>query len=279
MRSCSTASHGGLLAVEDARGADVQPPLVAGELDHAAVGREVAAQDRQPAAGLDRVVQRPHDALSRRLGRLASVVADGPAGHRHRVLVQQAGLEQSPGDERDAAGLVEVRRDVPAPGLEVAQQRRPRADRVEVVDRQVHADLAGDGQQVQDRVRRAAGAGDRGDRVLQALAGDDLARADPALERLDAQAPGLDGDIGLRAVLGGDHRGAHRRDPEHLEGHGHGVGGELAAARARAGAGHGLELVQLLVGHAAGRVGAHASKTSWIVTSWPSKRPGRIEPP
>src|SRR4051794_26318000 len=41
--------HGRLLAVEDARGALVEAALVSGELDDAALGREVAAQDREPA--------------------------------------------------------------------------------------------------------------------------------------------------------------------------------------------------------------------------------------
>ena len=40
----------GLLRVEDARRAAVEQPLVAGELDDAALGREVAAEDREPAA-------------------------------------------------------------------------------------------------------------------------------------------------------------------------------------------------------------------------------------
>ena len=43
-----------------------------------------------------------------------------------RVGVQQPGLEQALGDQRDAAGLVEVGGDEAAAGLEVAQQRRAR---------------------------------------------------------------------------------------------------------------------------------------------------------
>ena len=43
-----------LLGVEDARRAAVVEPLVAGELDDAALGRERAAQDREPAGRLER---------------------------------------------------------------------------------------------------------------------------------------------------------------------------------------------------------------------------------
>ena len=50
--------HRLLLALEHPRGALVAAALVAGELDDAAFGREVAAQDREAARRLDRVVER-----------------------------------------------------------------------------------------------------------------------------------------------------------------------------------------------------------------------------
>ena len=59
----------GLLGVEDARRAAVMRALVAGELDDAAVRREVAAQDREPAGRLQRVVPRDDDLLAGRLER------------------------------------------------------------------------------------------------------------------------------------------------------------------------------------------------------------------
>ena len=64
-----------------------------------ALGREVAAQDRQAAGRLDRVVDGPHDLLAGRLDRLARVLADRAAGDGRRVLVQHAGLEQALGDD------------------------------------------------------------------------------------------------------------------------------------------------------------------------------------
>ena len=63
--------HRVLLALEHARGALVVDALVAGELHDAAVGREVAAQDREAAGGLDRVVDRADDVLALGLLRLA----------------------------------------------------------------------------------------------------------------------------------------------------------------------------------------------------------------
>ena len=44
----------GVLGVEDASGAGVEDALVAGDLDDAALGGEVAAQDDEAAGGLER---------------------------------------------------------------------------------------------------------------------------------------------------------------------------------------------------------------------------------
>jgi hypothetical protein len=116
--------HRALLAVEDARRAAVVAALVAAELDHAALGREVAAQDRQAAGRLDRVVERADDLLALGLGGLACVLADGPA-----VTVIASSLSRPPswqalGDQRHAACRVQVGGDVAPAGLEVAGQRR-----------------------------------------------------------------------------------------------------------------------------------------------------------
>ena len=70
------------------------------------------------------------------------------------------------------------------------------------------------------------------------------------LDVLDVRAPVL------VVVFGRDHRRAAGADPQRLEGAGHRVGGELAAAGAGAGTGDALELVQFLVAHVAGVVGA-----------------------
>ena len=57
-------------------GPRVAAALVAGELHDAAVGREVAAQDREAAGRLERVVERAHDVLAGRLAGLVGVLAD-----------------------------------------------------------------------------------------------------------------------------------------------------------------------------------------------------------
>jgi hypothetical protein len=71
-----------------ARGAGVEAPLVAGELHDAALGREVAAQDREAAGRLERVVERPDDALA---GGLVGRVRDLPHRLAVTVIASRAG--------------------------------------------------------------------------------------------------------------------------------------------------------------------------------------------
>ena len=56
-----------LLGVEDARRAAVDEPLVAGELDDAPSGREVARRIAEAAGRLQRLLERDDDLLARRL--------------------------------------------------------------------------------------------------------------------------------------------------------------------------------------------------------------------
>ena len=178
------------------------------------------------------------------------------AGDRDRVAVEDAGVGEALEDHRHAAGGVEVGGDEAAAGLEVGEQRRRPRDPLEVVHRQLDPELVGERDQVQDAVGRAAGGADAGDRVLQRVAGDHLARGDVVGEDPDHQLADFLGDGVLVVVFGRDHRRAAGADPQRLEGAGHRVGGELAAAGAGAGAGDALQLVQFLIAHVARVVGA-----------------------
>ena len=76
----------------------------AGALDHGALRRERAAQDRQAAGAVDRVGQRVDDLAVRvRRGDVGEVLGHRAAGHGERVAVQQPGVEQRLHDHRDAA--------------------------------------------------------------------------------------------------------------------------------------------------------------------------------
>ncbi len=169
----------GLLAVEDPRRAAVPAAVVAGQLDHAAVGRERAAQDHETAGRLERPIAGPDDLLARRLDGRGGLLADRAARHGGRVARAAA-----PRSSRRRAS----RRMPPAwcrsaatkrpPGLRSASSGHPVAHGVEVVDGQRHAGFAGDREQVQHRVGRAAAGDDAGDRVLDGLAREDRAGRD-----------------------------------------------------------------------------------------------------
>ena len=141
---------------------------------------------------------------------VARVLADGPAGDRGRVAVQQPGLEQALGQRRATPpACVEVDRDVLPAGLEVGEQRGALADAVEVVDAQRSTPASrATASRCRTRVGRAAAGRDRGDRVLQRLARDDLARALAARSTSITSRPASSADLGLGRVLGRDHRTA-----------------------------------------------------------------------
>ena len=112
----------------------------------------------RPPVGLDRLVERPHHGLARRL--------PGPREPLRRCVrpvtviaspLRQPASSRRLRDQADAAGFVEVVGDVLAAGLHVGDQRRLLADAVEVVDVELDAGFAGDGQEVQHGVGRAAG--------------------------------------------------------------------------------------------------------------------------
>ena len=106
------------------------------------VRREVAAQDREPAGRLQRLVPRDDDLLA---GPLEHAVGDlaqrAPVDAAHASSCTTPAANELARDERDAARLEEVGRDEAAARLDVGDDRRPRRDRVEVVDLERDAGL------------------------------------------------------------------------------------------------------------------------------------------
>ena len=233
--------EGRLLTVEDARGAGVLVAIVAGELHDAALGRERPAEDREAAARLERLGHGTEDGRSLGpLARLGRLLAERAAGARGRVL-QEPCLEHALREEAHAAGARHVDGREAAAGLEIAEHRRARGDRVEVVDHERHVHLARDGEEVEDGVGGAGAGGDRRDGVLEGGAREEVARTEILRDHLHDELAGAARLVVLLRVVGGDLVGAHRRQAEHRDGDRHRVGGELAAACARAGAGVVLE--------------------------------------
>ena len=225
--------QGALLALEDAGGALEDVGVEAGALDDGALRSHRAVQDGDAAGLVDRVVQGAEDLAVqvRRVDR-GEVLGDGLAGDGEAVAVQQAGVEQCPHDDRHAADLVDVGHHVAAERLEVAQVRDPVADAVEVVERQLHLGLAGDGEQVQHGVGGAAEGHGHGDGVLERLLGHDVAGGDAQAQQVDHGLAGLAGEVVAAAVGRGRRGRAGQGHAEGLADAGHGVGGVHAAAGA-----------------------------------------------
>ena len=101
------------------------------------------------------------------------------------------------GNQSDAACLVHVGGDVPAAGLQVGDDRRALRDRVEVLELELDPDLVRDREQVEHAVRRAARAGDGGDRVLERLSGEDLRGPHVVAHELHHQLARLARGLGL----------------------------------------------------------------------------------
>ena len=142
----------GVLGVEDARGAGVQDALVAGDLDDAALGGEVALEDDEAAGGLERVVDGIDDLLVGCLDGVDGLFGEGLAGDGDQAAVDEACVEEPLREEARAACVLVVLGRVLAAGGEVADVRRAVADGVEVVDGEGDVELTRDGQQVQHGV-------------------------------------------------------------------------------------------------------------------------------
>ncbi len=72
---------------------------MAGDLDDAALGGEVALQDDEAAGGLERVVDGVDDGLVGRLDGERGFFGEGLAGDGDLAAVEEAGVEEALGEE------------------------------------------------------------------------------------------------------------------------------------------------------------------------------------
>ena len=208
-------------------------------------GARLPRRIARPPSLLERLRQRLDHCLPGGFVRAVEFFAERAAGHRPLVRMQQPGLEQALADDGHAAGLVHFRGSVGAPGSEVRQHRGLLRDAVEVLDRQLDAELIGGRQQVQHGIGGATGGHDAGDRVLETAPRDQAARGDAGAHEVHHEPAAFEGDIALGGTGRGDVVPAQWRDPEHLVGGRHRVGGELAPASAGPWAGVVLDVLEL----------------------------------
>ena len=177
----------GLFVVKHAGRSSHHGVLQASNLGNAAFRRQITLQYGQMALLVHRVGQRAdHVLVGAGKGRdILQYFGDGLASDRDAVAMQQTRRQQDLHDLGNAAGAVQVNRQVLAAGLEIAQDGRLLAHSFEVVNRPVHASRMGNGQEVQHRIGRATGGHDHGDGIFNRLAGHDIARLEVLLDGLD----------------------------------------------------------------------------------------------
>src|SRR5262249_23993425 len=154
------------------------------------------------------------DVLARALLDRRGDVVERPAVHPALAAGDDAGADELARDEPDTTGLLQVGRYVAAERLQVGDDRRPAGDRVEVLELERDAGLPRDREQVEHAVRRAARAGDRGDRVLERLAREDRRRPRVRADELHRELAGLARGLVLPGMRRGDAGEAARRDAE-----------------------------------------------------------------
>jgi len=192
-----------LLRVEHPRRTAMEATLVTDELHDRAFGRKVAAQHGEAAALLQGPVDGNDDLLAGRCGSGGGDLCERAAVDVQRGTVDEAAVDELPCDEGGTAGLVEVGSDEASTRLEIGDDRRARRDLVEIVELEWQIELTCDREQVEDGVGRAAGGGDRGDRVVDRRPREERGRAHVTANEIERELAGLF----CRARLGRVERG------------------------------------------------------------------------
>ncbi len=243
--------NGVLLAIERTRAQRGLEHLARdhGVLDHGALGSEVAVQDGDGAVRAEGVVEGTDHVLALKapLGeirlallvvaaraQLVEVLAQGLARHGHHVEMQhRADLLH---DARHAAGIVEELRGPLAGRANVQQVVGAAVQAVEVVGRNLDAELARDRGDVEQRVGGARDGAVDHDQVLEGLAGDDVARAEIVLREPERLTTGRSSGFSQVGASCGKKRRAGKRKAEGLGRDLHGRGRAHEGARAARGA-------------------------------------------
>ena len=101
----------------------------------------------------------------------------------------------------NAARFLKVFHHIAAARLEIGQQRNPIAHTLKIVDRQLHIDCAGDRNQMQNGVGRAAQYGHQNHRILEGLPCHDISRLEIQFQQLANGFPGTDAFLFFQRIL------------------------------------------------------------------------------
>jgi len=158
----------GVFAVEGACLTLEAKTFLSSDLADGAAGGKGAAEDLDVARGLDGVGQGTDNLL---VGREAldflDVLGEGLTGHGHDVSVDQVVLEKVLQESGGSADALDVGHDVLTRGLEVGKEGRAVRNLLEVIDGELNADAASDGDEVKNGVGGASGDVDDDHSVLE----------------------------------------------------------------------------------------------------------------
>ena len=188
---------------------------------------------------------------------LGAVFSHRLAVDGQRVLMDELALHQFVDDRRNAAGAVIFFAKIFASGLHVDEEGHLVPDRLPILNRKRHADVAGDGVDVDRRIGRAANGAVDDDRVLERLARQDVRRLQVLPHHFDDPLASSIGDLTALTMGGRDCGAARQAHAERLGERVHGRGRAHRVAMADRWRGRGDDLHELLVVDLAfGKVGA-----------------------
>ena len=146
---------------------------------------------------MNRIRQRMnHFAVWRRRIQLCQIFSHRFSGHRQHVAMQQTCIKQMFHHNRHSTNAIYICHVILAARLCVSNMRHFCCDAIEIIERQRHASLVGDGQQMQHCIRAATECIDNCDCVLECFFGHDVARINAKTQQID------DGRAGaLRIVI------------------------------------------------------------------------------
>jgi len=226
---------------------------------------QVAAQHQEARVLHQRLVKTPdHVAVGFR--GVAAIVAHGVAVDGHGAFMDALMPHQLADHRRHAAGAVIFLAEIEAGRLHVHEQRNRVAVFLPVVDREFHADMAGQCVDVDRRVGRSADCRIDHDAVLERLAGQDIGRFQILPDHPDDACSRLIGDLAALAIGGGNRGAARQRHAERLGQRIHGGGGAhgVAVADRRRRGGHDVHelfVVDFSGGQLLARFPDHGSRT------------------
>ena len=164
--------------------------------------------------------------------------------------MQQSGVDEPLRNQRGSARCIEVGSRKSTARLEIGQEGDLAVDLVEIVDGQAHAGFAGDGQEVENGIRRASGRRDGRDGIFDRPSVMICRGRRSLFRRSMTSLPAFKGDVVLAAEsMAGTPFRPIGGNAEKFECNRHRIGGELPAARAGARAGMVFQILELRIRH------------------------------